>query len=147
MSPILMEHESIVANEAECARLVEISEILSRPAPHHITLDNEAIELPPTLLHLLRQMTALLAAGEMVTLVPLHAELTTREAADVLNVSRQYFVQLLNEETMPYHMVGTHRRVYRSDLMEYKQRRDADRQHRRDQLVRLSEKAALYAKG
>lgn len=146
MSPVLTEREAVMAEETERARLAEISEILSHPTSHRIMLDDEAIELPPSLLLLLRQMVALLAAGEAVRLVPLQTELTTREAADLLNVSRQYLVQLLSEEKIPYYMVGTHHRVYLHDLLDYKQRRDTERQQHRNRLVQLSEKAGLYAR-
>lgn len=145
MSSVLTKRDPVRADRTERAQLAEISAVLNHPTVHRITLDGEGFALPLSLLDLLRQMTTLLAAGEAVILVPLHKEVTTREAADFLNISRQYFVQILNEEAMPYHMVGTHRRIYVKDLMEYRQRRDADRHYHRDRLIRLSEKAGLYA--
>ena len=82
------------------------------------------IELPTTALRLLVDILASLAEGNAVQVVPVHAELTTQEAADLLNVSRPYLVRLLEEGELPFHKTGKHRRVRFRDVMEYKQQRD-----------------------
>jgi len=87
---------------------------------------NEAhqIELPTSALRLLVDILSALADGNAVQVVPVHAELTTQEAADLLNVSRPHLVKLLESGELPYHKTGKHRRVRFEDLMKYKADRD-----------------------
>jgi len=89
---------------------------------------NEAhsVELPTTALRLLVEILAELAAGNAVQVVPVHAELTTQEAADMLNVSRPHLIKLLESGELPFHKTGKHRRVRFADLMTYKTQRSLD---------------------
>ncbi|MHC8321613.1 helix-turn-helix domain-containing protein [Pseudomonas sp. GB2N2] len=88
---------------------------------------NEAhsVELPTSALRLLADILEALAAGNAVKVVPVHAELTTQEAADLLSVSRPHLIKLLESGDLSYHKTGKHRRVRFADLMDYKNRRDA----------------------
>ena len=82
------------------------------------------VELPTSALRLLVDILAELADGNAVKVMPIHAELTTQEAADLLNVSRPHLVKLLEEGELPFHKTGKHRRVLFADLMHYKSQRD-----------------------
>lgn len=89
---------------------------------------NEAhqVELPTSALRLLVDILAELADGNAVKVLPVHAELTTQEAADLLNVSRPHLVKLLEEGQLAFHRTGKHRRVKFADLMAYKEMRAAE---------------------
>ncbi len=104
----------------------------------------EEIVLPPSLFRALQAAVDALSRGEAVTIAPIHKELTTQEAADLLNVSRQYLVRLLDEGRIPYAKTGTHRRVRFGDLMAYKEQRDTKRRRGLDELTRLSQELGLY---
>jgi excisionase family DNA binding protein len=82
------------------------------------------VELPTSALRLLVDILAELADGNAVKVVPVHAELTTQEAADLLNVSRPHLVKLLEEGELRFHKTGKHRRVRFADLMKFKTERD-----------------------
>lgn len=82
------------------------------------------VELPTSALRLLVDILAELADGNAVQVVPIHAELTTQEAADLLNVSRPHLVKLLEANSLPFHKTGKHRRVRFADLMSFKSERD-----------------------
>ncbi|MGE0465240.1 MAG: helix-turn-helix domain-containing protein [Steroidobacteraceae bacterium] len=100
---------------------------------------NEPVVLPAAAVRLLAALLTELAKGNAVTLMPHHAELTTQAAADLLNVSRPYLVNLLESGQLPHHKVGTHRRVRFADLMIYKRRRDAESEVALRELANLSQ--------
>ena len=81
---------------------------------------NEPIAVPSGAFRLLLAILSEMAHGNAVRVIPHHAELTTGEAAELLNVSRPYVVRLLDEGQIPSRKVGTHRRTLLKDVMAYR---------------------------
>jgi excisionase family DNA binding protein len=102
------------------------------------------VALPTSALRLLLGILAELAEGNAVKVVPVHAELTTQEAADMLNVSRPHLVKLLEEGWLPFHKTGKHRRVRFADLIQFKAQRD---QASVDAMAQLAKQAQELAMG
>jgi excisionase family DNA binding protein len=82
--------------------------------------EDKRIALPPQALKLLIGILQEMSQGNAVSLISIHSELTTQEAADVLNVSRPYLVTLLKEGKIPFRKVGTKRRILAKDILRYK---------------------------
>lgn len=93
------------------------------------------VHIPTSALRLLVEVLTEIGQGNAVSIIPIHAELTTQEAADVLNVSRPFLVQLLEKGEMPFHKIGTHRRVRYQDVIAYKKRIDTERRKALDELA------------
>lgn len=97
------------------------------------------VDLSPALGQLVLDVLTHVARGEMVTFVPYGAELTTKEAADLLNVSRPFLVSMLSDGKIPFHKVGSHRRVRASDVLAFRAQRDAERSGALADLQRLGQ--------
>lgn len=128
------------------AALVELAEAL-RPASASVRLlgsNGVELALPAPVHQLLERIVEMLARGLGVTLVPVDKLLTTQEAADLLNVSRQYLIRLLDDDQLAFSKVGTHRRLKIEDVLAYKARRDAARRTKLAELTQLTEEAGGY---
>ncbi|TAM63853.1 MAG: DNA-binding protein [Rhodanobacter sp.] len=101
------------------------------------------IEVPVTALRMLVDILANMAEGNAMSLVPIHAELTTQQAADFLNVSRPYLIGLVERSELPCHKVGTHRRVYFRDLMAYREKRATQSHAALDAMAEQAQKLHL----
>lgn len=90
--------------------------------------DGNDVELPPSLYCVLHELVTMMAEGSKVSVVQSDAELTTSEAGDLLNVSRPHVVKLIEQGRLPSAKVGSKRRLRLSDVLTYRELRDAERQ-------------------
>ena len=134
-----MAHPALAAtlpSDAEAGVAKETSRLLAsrmkKGTPMQLRiLDDEAgqatVKLPAPAVGLLLRILEEMAHGNAVTIIPVHAEITTQEAANMLNISRPSLIQLLEESKIEYRRVGTHRRVRFEALMRYKRQADEAR--------------------
>ena len=107
--------------------------------------DGRAETLPNNLYSFLLRLLADLRAGQSITLLQSRHEFTTIEASKILGMSRQFLVRLLEKGEIPFHKVGTHRRIYARDVLAYKAKRDLSRRKNLDDLARAEYAEGLYS--
>ncbi len=103
----------------------------------------ESIVLPGMVMQMLLDILSDISQGNAISVIPYQAELSTQQAANLLNVSRPYLVKLLENDDIDHHKVGTHRRVYVKDLLEYKKNIDNARAKSLDDLAQLSQEIGM----
>lgn len=106
--------------------------------------ENHRIPLPDPIYRVLLHAVRFMERGESVLILPSSQELTTQDAANMIGVSRQYLVQLLEGGKIPFHKAGTHRRIYLRDLLEYRKGRDADRRRMLDEIAQEAVTDGVY---
>ncbi|HEY4210737.1 MAG TPA: helix-turn-helix domain-containing protein [Steroidobacteraceae bacterium] len=135
---------------AQASRLM--SEALDRSEARTIALveekadgsDAARLEVPPATLRLLSQILALMARQQTFILSPESSELTTKQAAEVLGVSRPFLIRVLESGHIPFRKVGRHRRVLMKDVLAYKKTMQVKSRAAMDELVQLSEEMGGY---
>jgi excisionase family DNA binding protein len=140
----MLAHRQLPPSPQDAAIARTSGQLLSRYASQRrpLTLrvrdadQDQPLELPTGAVALLMDILEAMAAGRGVTIIPENAELTTVQAAEILNVSRPFLIKLLEENAIPHRKVGKHRRIRMEDVMAYKARIDRDREAVLDQLVR-----------
>jgi excisionase family DNA binding protein len=107
------------------------------------SLNEPSIKIPAQAAHLLVRILDEMGRGNAVKLIPVHAELTTQEAADLLNVSRPTLIRLLDDGKIEFHKVGTHRRVPIKSVLGYKRQIDAERKAALEELAAYDQELGI----
>jgi excisionase family DNA binding protein len=124
---------SIAESEEEQVR--KLAQMMLRQRAALVGPDDQRHEIPDSVYRLLLSVLKIMQEGKAVSIVPQMQELTTQRAANLLGVSRQFFVRLLDDQKLPFHRIGTHRRVYLKDVLEFRKRRD---QQRKESIKRIA---------
>ncbi len=139
------EQEPVVASATEAVLLRALeAQLGALDGASLVGADGTLLPLPESVRRLLSRAVRELVRGNAVTIVPIRPEITTQEAADLLNVSRPFLVKLLEAGEIPFHRVGTHRRVRLEDVLAYRRRRGQDRREALAELLREAQAAGLY---
>lgn len=101
--------------------------------------NGESLPLPETIVYVLERVVEVMARGDSITVVPVGREVTTQQAADLLSVSRQYLIRLLDAGRIPFRRTGNHRRLRVEDVLSFKEKRDKDRRAGVRELSRMTE--------
>jgi excisionase family DNA binding protein len=136
----------IVPDEKDSELAATASRELARASKASVSVrleDGTNLELPKAVTPLLVKILTEMAQGNAVTLIPLHAELTTQEAANLLNISRPYLNKLLERAEIPHHKVGTHRRIKFVDLEAYRVSREERRNKSLSDLAKQAQKEGM----
>jgi excisionase family DNA binding protein len=139
----------IAAPEAEAAAVIQLRDFMaSKPIGErrHASLrspDGHQMEIPDSIYRVLVAAVGAMAQGNAVSIVPVHHELTTQQAAELLGVSRPHLVKLVDAGEIPHHKTGSHRRVYFEDLIRCRDVRDAERSAALRELTRKSAEYGL----
>lgn len=142
MATQVLEPIGIAENEEEQVRTLRLTmasgeAVLMGP-------DGQRHPIPDDVHALFLRVLDFLQAGNAIAILPYTQEMTTQDAGKLLGMSRQYLVRLLDAGEIPHHKVGTHRRIYLKDLLEFKKTRDRKRATALSELARLSMEAGLY---
>jgi len=125
--------DRIAANLKKSTKVIEF-EVSGEKGP---------IKIPVSALKHLNTIINLMAQGKAITVNPVDAEITTQEAANFLNVSRPYIVKLLEEGKIPFHKVGSHRRIKLKDFLAFKHQHKKEQREALDELTKISQELGL----
>lgn len=125
----------VLPSEAEALLAKKTSLILAQRLASQLPIDvhssnlarEETIRIPDAAARLLVQILEEMSRGNAVKMIPVQPELTTQQAADMLNVSRPTLISMLNQGKVAFRKVGAHRRVRLDSLLNYQRRLHAER--------------------
>jgi excisionase family DNA binding protein len=144
----VLERGPLVAGESDMPTIRALDDLLSSGTlaePSLIGPSGERLPLPPAVAALLGRVVRELARGNAVAVAPYRPELTTQQAADLLNVSRPFLIEnLLEAGAIPFRRVGRHRRVRLSDVLAYRQERSQTRREALREMLQQAEEDGLY---
>ena len=132
------------SSDNEKKELSNLVDNLSNVGKIALVINGQEIEVPSVIYFALTEVVKTLNNGDSVTLIPMDKELTTQQAADILNVSRPYFIKLLENGTIKFRKTGTHRKVLMQDLIEYRDKRAENRRSSIEEMTELSQGLGLY---
>ncbi len=139
-----MLNEPVTLPESDEAQIRELNRMLQFGTPALVGADGERLDLPDAVFRLLKDIVRNMQLGRAIVLIPENQQLTTQRAADLLGVSRPHLIKLLESGDLPYHKVGSHRRIYLKNLLAYQKRRDVERKAALDRIAREAFESGLY---
>ena len=131
-----MRSEQFIMQPSEKDEIRELHRMLNLGTPALVGPQEERINLPESVYHLLKQVVANMMRGKTIVLTPENERLTTQAAANFLGVSRPHLVKILDSGSIPFERVGQHRRVNMKDLITYRKHRDVERRVALNELAR-----------
>jgi excisionase family DNA binding protein len=134
----------ITLPDTEQQQVQALERALLRGVPAFVTSSGERIEMPGTVFEVLRTAVGFMSHGQAITLVPDNQAITTQRAADILGMSRPFFIKQLEAGLMAHHRVGNQRRVYLRDVLAFAKKRDTERLASLDLLARNAFEAGMY---
>jgi excisionase family DNA binding protein len=138
--------DPISTTESQEGQIRLLRQLIQRGDAKVVGPDGHPVPIPEPVHDLLLTILKNLQAGKAVSIVPEHRQLTTQRAANILGVSRPFLVKLVEDGEIPFHMVGSHRRIYLHHLLDYKRRRDAARHAAINDMARAEMEAGTYDK-
>jgi excisionase family DNA binding protein len=142
----LAAQEPITLPKGKMQEVQKLERLLKRGALSLVSDSGESIELPAAIYKVLKRIVELMAEGKAVTLVPDNQVVTTQRAADILGMSRPFFIKLLETGVMAHHRIGNQRRVYLRDVLQFAHKRDKEREAALNRLSRHAFETGLYEK-
>jgi excisionase family DNA binding protein len=142
-SPVTLPSEEEAKLARESGRLLAAFVGKGKAARLKVMVGKAEIVIPVAALRSLVDILAQMAEGNAVTIMPIHAELTTQQAADFLNVSRPHLVELLERNEIPYRKVGTHRRVLFKALLAYRKKSMSGSRKALDELAKQAQELRM----
>lgn len=143
----ILEKPSLRDQQVASNSLVRFTSALPKTRSHQVTIrlqeSEESIVIPRKALEFLGFILSSMAQGKAVSLIPSDSEVSTQQAADMLNVSRPHLVKLLEKGALPFKKVGSHRRILLEDVLQYEAQQTKQRHHQLELLAQQAQELQL----